>query len=356
MMLGEVCLEAGQLHQASEYYQQAFVEADKTESGEEVVVPLTLYGQARLAYEWNQLEQAEQLMSKVASYTFNGYFPHWEEELHVRGEFLRLLLLHARGEADQVQSRFTVLLSRMRTSAYLNVRQLLPDVLAWQGRLQIRNGDLVAAKRTLDKLVHSDQKLSPLQQHTRSLLQARILLASDEAEAALPLLEQLLIVAQKGAHQIRVLEIQILIAIMYISSRQMQQARQHMIQVLSQARAEGFLRLFVDEGEPVAALLRSLLSTLTEKPLRMYAQRILHAFPSHAISQQGGEGSLIEPLSAQEQRVLALLVAGRSNPEIAAALVVSVNTVKGHAKNLYRKLGVANRVQAGEVARRANLV
>ncbi|GHO97314.1 hypothetical protein KSF_073620 [Reticulibacter mediterranei] len=355
-MLGEVCLEAGQLHQASEYYQQVLVEAYKTESGEEVVLPLALYGQARLAYEWNQLEQAAQLMSKAASYAFEGYFPHWEEELHVGGELLRLLLLHARGEADLVQSRFTALLARMRASTYLNILQLLPDVLAWQGRLQIRDGDLAAAKRTLDKLAHPEQELSPLQQQTRTLLQARLLLAQGEAEAALSLLEQLLPIAQEGQHFIRVLEIQLLIALACTVCRKGQQARQDVIQVLLQARTEGFLRLFLDEGEPVAVLLRSLLPALTEKPLRMYIQRILHAFSSNTISQWRGEGPLIEPLSMQEQRVLALLVAGRSNPEIAEALVVSVNTVKGHVKNLYRKLGVANRVQAGEVARHAKLV
>jgi LuxR family transcriptional regulator, maltose regulon positive regulatory protein len=285
-----------------------------------------------------------------------GYFPHWEEELHVRGELLNLLLLRARGEADLVQSRFTALLARVRASAYLNIRQLLPDVLIWQGRLQISDGDLATVKRILDKLAHPELELSPLQQQTCSLLRAHLLLARDEVETALSLLEQLLSVAQKGQHHIRFLEIQLLITLAYMACRKRQQAQQHLIQVLSQARTEGFMRLFLDEGEPVAALLRSLLPTLTEKPLRVYAQRILHAFSSSATDQRWGEGPLIEPLSMQEQRVLALLVAGCSNPEIAEALVVSVNTVKGHVKNLYRKLGVANRVQAGEVARHAHLI
>jgi LuxR family maltose regulon positive regulatory protein len=355
-MLGEACLEAGQLHQASEYYLQALAEARKIENGEEVVLPLTLYGQARLAYEWNQLEMAEQLMSEAASFALKGYFPHWEEELHVRGELLSVLLLHARGEADLLQSRFTALLAHMRASAYLNIRQLLPDVLIWQGRLQISVDDLANAKRTLDKLAHPEQELSPLQQQIRTLLQARLLLARGEAEAALPLLEQLLPVAQKGQHLIRVLEIQLLTALAYMACRKRQQAQQRLIQVLSLARTEGFLRLFLDEGEPVAALLRSLLPTLTEKPLRVYAQHILHAFSPDTTAQRMGDGPLIEPLSMQEQRVLALLVAGRSNPEIAAELVVSVNTVKGHVKNIYRKLGVVNRVQAGEIARHAHLI
>ena len=110
----------------------------------------------------------------------------------------------------------------------------------------------------------------------------------------------------------------------------------------------------------MAALLRSLLPSLTEQSLRAYAKRLLHAFattlPAHAPNLDGGSGPLLEPLSAQEQRVLTLLVVGRSNPEMAEILVVSVNTIKGHVKNIYRKLNVTNRIEAAEVARRLQLV
>jgi LuxR family transcriptional regulator, maltose regulon positive regulatory protein len=65
---------------------------------------------------------------------------------------------------------------------------------------------------------------------------------------------------------------------------------------------------------------------------------------------------LAEPLSPQEQRVLRLLAAGRSNPQIAAELIISVNTVKDHVKRLYRKLGINNRLQAGLMAQQLQLV
>ena len=65
---------------------------------------------------------------------------------------------------------------------------------------------------------------------------------------------------------------------------------------------------------------------------------------------------LVEPLSTQEQRVLRLLVAGETNGQIAQELVVSVNTVKDHVKHLYNKLGVSNRLQASEAARRLKLI
>ncbi|WP_236600622.1 response regulator transcription factor [Ktedonobacter sp. SOSP1-85] len=69
-----------------------------------------------------------------------------------------------------------------------------------------------------------------------------------------------------------------------------------------------------------------------------------------------GASSLVEPLSRQELRVLYLLVAGRSNPEIASELVVPVNTVKTQIQSIYRKLGVKNRMAASAAARELRLL
>jgi LuxR family transcriptional regulator, maltose regulon positive regulatory protein len=312
---------------------------------------------ARLAYERNELERAEQLAHEVSEYTYSGYFIYWEEETRTTGELLRLLVLHARGEVALVQQQLSALFARLQASSAPNIRQLIPDVLIWQTRLQIVDSDLVAARRTLNILTNYEKELSPPYRQALQLLQARLLLARGEPAAALRLLGQLLIVALEGKHVLRALEVQLLIALAHAAEGQEQKARQWLYEVLSQARNEGFMRLFLDEGEPLAALLRSLLPSITEKPLRTYARSIVHAFAAPlSIDKSGAVSALLEPLSAQEQRVLALLVAGHSNPEIAQELVVSINTVKGHVKNLYRKLNVNNRVQAGEVARQLKLV
>jgi LuxR family maltose regulon positive regulatory protein len=65
---------------------------------------------------------------------------------------------------------------------------------------------------------------------------------------------------------------------------------------------------------------------------------------------------LIEPLTPREREVLRLIAAGRSNPEIAAELVIAVTTVKTHVKNIYGKLQVTNRIQAAARAQDLRLL
>ena len=106
----------------------------------------------------------------------------------------------------------------------------------------------------------------------------------------------------------------------------------------------------------MTTLLRVTIPQLRERPLIAYVQTILRAAASAHTKQNSSLAPayvlLAEPLSSQEQRVLRLLIAGHSNPEIARDLVVSVNTVKAHLKNIYRKLNVNNRLEACETARR----
>jgi len=156
------------------------------------------------------------------------------------------------------------------------------------------------------------------------------------------------------------LEIRLLQAMAYAASKQVQEARQHLLIVLTQAHPEGFLRLFLDEGETLAALLHSLIPHMHEPGLRTYARSILHAFAREREETKASaalsSGQLIEPLSPQELRVLRLLVAGRSNREIATAQIVSINTIRTQVQSIYRKLGVNNRVEACEMARQLHLL
>ena len=113
------------------------------------------------------------------------------------------------------------------------------------------------------------------------------------------------------------------------------------IGTLSLGEPDGYVRVFVGEGEPMAALLREAAS---RGICPAYVKRLLALFEPVAVPAQAPTtASLIEPLSERENQVLQLLKTDLSGPEIAEKLMVSVNTVRFHTKNIYGKLGVTNR-------------
>jgi LuxR family maltose regulon positive regulatory protein len=120
-------------------------------------------------------------------------------------------------------------------------------------------------------------------------------------------------------------------------------------QALAFAQAGGFIRIFVDEGPPMARLLYDALSRGISPD---YVRRLLAAFPkpvpemAGAAHIQSPKSELIEPLSEREFEVLQLIAEGLTNQEIATRLFLSLNTVKTHTRNIYGKLNVHRRTQA----------
>jgi len=125
-------------------------------------------------------------------------------------------------------------------------------------------------------------------------------------------------------------------------------------EAITLAEPEGYVRTFVDEGEPMRELLRRIASRSVEQE---YVGRLLAAF-EYRKAEKGAAVSqpLIEPLSNRELEVLRLLKTDLSGPEIAQELMVSLNTMRTHTKNIYSKLGVNNRRTAVHQAEELNLI
>lgn len=350
-MLADVFLELGELQQAASSYQQILADnLESAEQGTDIIEANSLAGQARLFYERNELIKAEELANQVSAYNYHGHFLNWEEEARLRGELLKLAVWQTQGKINEVQQQLNALLVHLQASP--TTLHLIPDLLARQARWQLENGTLAAAERTLNDFANYLPRLFPLQQAAYSLLLARLSMAQNEPEKALDLLEQLLIEAQQSCHTSRLLEIRLVSALAYSKLGQKSAANQQLLQVLSQAQPAGFLRLFLDEGAVLADLLRDLLPSLTDKILRRYVQNILAAFSETTpTSSPAITKDQLALLSAQEKRIFYLLSVGHTNLEIAEKLVVSVNTIKGYVKNIYRKLDINNRVQASALAR-----
>jgi LuxR family maltose regulon positive regulatory protein len=177
----------------------------------------------------------------------------------------------------------------------------------------------------------------------RHLTLVRVLIAQfdgdrdkEQLRAAETILDRVTEAAESGRRTGTVIEALILKAIVQRAAGSAPAALDHLQRALSLAAPEGYARVFVDEGPPVAMLLEQLSN---RDP---YARRLLAAFGRAATTPQPAQASS-DSLSERELEVLRLLASDLSGPDIARALVVSLNTMRTHTKSIYTKLDVNSR-------------
>jgi len=203
-----------------------------------------------------------------------------------------------------------------------------------------------------------DDNLSYLREYEHITL-ARLLLARHQHERverstpeAARLLERLLLAAEAGGRTGRVIEILVLQALAHQALGDIPAALDCLDRAVTLAEPEGYVRVFVDEGAPMTSLLRAAAKQGTR---RDYVRRLLAA--ASGIEHNGPtEQALIEPLSERELDVLRLLGSELDGPAIARELMVSLNTMRTHTKNIYAKLAVTNRRAAVRRAAELNLL
>jgi LuxR family maltose regulon positive regulatory protein len=186
---------------------------------------------------------------------------------------------------------------------------------------------------------------------------ARVLLAQYAAEheerfadEATGLLERLLDAAEEGGRTGSVIEILVLQSLASQARGDSPAGVTSLQRALTLSEPEGYVRIFVDEGRPIASLLRA---AAKHGIAPSYVRRLLAAVDQTQAPIQHG---LIEPLSERELDVLRLLGSDLDGPDIARELVVSLNTVRTHTKNIYAKLGVNNRRAAVRRAQELDLL
>ena len=143
-----------------------------------------------------------------------------------------------------------------------------------------------------------------------------------------------------------VIEILVLLALAHEAQGDTPLALVSLERALTLAEPEGYVRLFVDEGEAMRSLIEKQ-SRNRDHPLSGYADKLLAAFTQPAAAPKSAnlhqKSDLIEPLSERELEVLKMLRTDFNGPEIAQQMIVSLSTLRTHTNNIYNKLGVNNR-------------
>jgi LuxR family maltose regulon positive regulatory protein len=243
------------------------------------------------------------------------------------------------------------------------VADLLDPVPAQRARLLLAHGDVAAAARWTEErgLMPDDEPSYP--REPAYLLLACVLLAQDRPDQALKILDQLRAAAMAQNRTGNLIEIQAVRALGLAALGDDDGALATLAETLTLAHPQGYVRVFVDEGPAMGALIGQLIRAQRATVPGDYVGRLVRAFEHDMARRPSGErptpavvAGLVTALSDRELEVLHLLAAGKQNQDIAAELHMALNTVKKHATHIFEKLGATNRTEATARAREFGLL
>ncbi len=298
-------------------------------------------GLARITYQWNDLDAAQQ---------------HGQQFIQLTRQM---------GSVDSFAS-YDVFLARLKlaqgdvagavailTKAEEFVRQhsfvfRMPDVAAAQVLTLLRQGNLAAAAHLAET-------------HDLPLSQARVHLAQGDTSAALAALGPLRRQAEAKGWEDERLKVMVVQALAHHAHGEKDEAVQLLGDALALAEPGGFIRIFVDEGTPMAQLLAE---AAAHGIMQDYTAKLLAAFEAEAQKREDKSylpparlaQPLTEPLSQRELEVLRLIAQGLSNREISERLFLALDTVKGHNRRIFGKLLVQRRTEAVAKARSLDIL
>lgn len=245
---------------------------------------------------------------------------------------------------------------------------LLNPVPAHRARLALLQGDTAAAALWAQQRGLSPDSEPVYARERDDLVLARVLLAQGRPRSAVTLLGRLLDTADRQGRAGSVIEIRTLRALALARSAEQGAAACELAETLALSSPQGHIRLFADEGPPMASLLsrvaaahRDGQAAARRVPLGYLAAVLRACGPADEAAGAGRRTGttvpgMIEPLTSREMEVLHLLAAGSPNQRIAEDLVITIDTVKKHVTHVLGKLGAANRTEAVARARQLKLI
>jgi LuxR family transcriptional regulator, maltose regulon positive regulatory protein len=350
--LADIRMSQGRLNDALRTYEKSLKIA--MEAGDPIPPgTANLYvGLSGICSEWGDLKTAAQHLQTCRDLG---------EQATVPGLNYRWWVAQAR--IKEVEGDFESALNSLVEAERQYVRTPVPDVRpfkALKARMWIAQGKVHKAINWV-----REQNLTVGDEHSylsefEHITLARVLIAKykrdNESQSLIEVnkfLDRLLISADEGRRMLSVLEILILKALNFELQDNTPLALVSLEHALKLAEPEGFVRIFVDEGVPMARLLSK---AIAKGETQAYTAMLLTKFKSEELTDEDIDQSylstikspqpLVEPLSQREIEVLQLIAQGLSNHEICKRLFLALSTVKGHNRNIFGKLQVQRRTEA----------
>jgi len=336
------------LHQAEKLYKKSL---DYFGDRPVPIASVVHLGLARIYYEWNDIGNA------LKHTQISDQMARLYEEVLDRYVYSEIMLARIQLCQGNIVEAIRSLESTLDTIRRNNFEARMSDIHIALVDAYLRHGNIKAAR-----------ELISAQDLPFSL--ARILLAEDEPDQALEILDMLDKQAQERNWEAEKIKICIQQALCFDKLGDNKNSTDGLIKCLKAGQTASMVRLFIDAGNPMMKLLQSLNDkTLTQSlttGLYNYIKKLLFAFKQEKSKRGSSLGidmhnssshePLIEPLSAREMGILQLIAQGLSNQDISERLSLTLNTVKSHNQNIFGKLGVERRTEAVARARQLNLL
>jgi LuxR family maltose regulon positive regulatory protein len=352
--IAELQVAQGQLKMAQATYEQALNIASDKVGKRLPIAGMPLIGLGEIKREQNQLDQAYQLVEEGLHRT-----EQWSLVSTIDGHLTLARIYEAQDKPKQTDAEMQAAQERSLEFDATEMDDLM--VAYHQARIWINRGQADTAAewlRTQEARVFSQQGGNGKADHffielLRLATHSRLALASGQTEKALALLKTHQEQAKQHGVKRSVMEGSILQTLALDAQGDDQGSMNALQEALHLGESEGFIRLFVEEGSPLAHLLYK----AAEQGISPeYAGQLLAAFPTDQHTELDSASNLVEPLSERETEILTLIAQGLTNREIANRLVISLRTVKWHASNIYSKLAVKNRTEAVAQARKLGIL
>jgi LuxR family maltose regulon positive regulatory protein len=356
--LGQLQSERGQLAKAHTTYEQTL--HSNTDGNPAIGYPLI--GMAQILREWNDFDSAVRYLTRAI-----------EPGKQAGSVVILLGVYETLARIRWAQRDESGAFDAIDQAEQLFVGQALQnpayhEVLAYRVQFWIGQGNLEAASRWAVSMGLHVTDAFDMQHEIEYVTLARLLIARGEPESSLGMLATLHDRVEAAKRNSRLIECLMLEALAHSALASEQQAKQTLVRALALAEPGGYIRTFVDEGEPIRFLITEVRSQIkkgkdqhAKGTLLPYIDSLLLAFgnqlhPIRPSAPVGNSEMLVEALSERELAVLKLIGVGLSNREIAEKLFIEIGTVKTHVNNIYSKLNVHSRTQAIARSRDLNLL